>query len=699
MAIVRDDQLDEHLSNPAMAEAFAAAGMQLPEQPAEDIVVVEETNHVPSNTTTPITVETTGEPELVVTTTTRAKSEPVVSNRTVVTPEPKTTTPIKNTRNKETKMAAPKAYESYSLFAQTPVQRTLSLSSGAVDASELRKKFAEIISSDPTVNIGLYGEPEFIVLDAAAVGITFNALIALQSGAEGDKPTYFTMLMEPNDGLPTRPVKYDNHSVNIQTVMAEAYTNEMAARIAKYIANVKAETIENVVEAGWCVIPRGFDIRSDNALENVRPVLYYALNATNCAIDEESEYPRRLELTGADGMRKQLTLVANYNGEIVKTATGLPVRSDVTLTTQLQVRDNNNDVVVVSGNMKINQLSGFVDLFYAPTGSVPNRQTTTSQYTTNTTVDQYWSPRFVITRNQPLTNQIGIGEILLGLANASFLGQDFNWCNAFFPGRAGVGLRDIGALGYEHKFGDRLGMVDTTDPKFNLFEFLDQCVDPKLYFAWDIPDAGDMSWVENVFTQAANGDEEANNRILDAGDVLTGNRFRPALARYGLNSLFTGEVTRIQLGTVPGEDGKDADMRVVDHLALLNLTGKNGPHVAQKWSDNAVMFARDEVHAMYNRQEVIEEIYPNARFTDYASRLSMEGNAIMALAEAIREAGVTFVTNNVAEPAGNRRYSQEYIASSVGPNARSGLFVGGYGGRDNGRSLDRVRTTSIFTRR
>lgn len=698
MAIVKDDQLDEHLHNSAMAEAFAAAGLK-PEEPVEvdAPVILEDEVLVPSETTTTLTNRTEALKEPVVSNATSAPVEPTVVTR--VSPKP-TTPPTKNTRNKETTMANQKGntYQTYSLFSQSPVQRTLNLSSGAVDANELRKKFVEIIETDSTVNVGLYGEPKFFVLDAVSVGITFNALVVLQAGAAGDKPTYFTMLMEPNEPLPSRPVKYNNHSVNLQSVMSEAYTNDIAQRIARYMASVTSSNVDNVVEAGWSVIPRGFDIRSDKAAENVRPALFYALNATNTAIDEDSEYPRRLELTAEKGIRKQLNLSSNFNGEEVETGTGLPVRSDVTLTTTLQVRDEKDELVVVGGNAGISRLSGFVDLFYAPDGSIPNQPTQPNEYMSNRMSDAWWAPRFVITRNQPLTNQIGIGEILLGLSTASFMGQDYNWTRDFLPGRAGTGLRDIGALGYERAFGDRLGKIDTTDPKFDLYDFLSTCVVNQLYFAWDIPEAGDMSWVENIFVQAANGDVNANEYILDAADVLTGNRYRPALAALGLDSMFTGEVIRVHLGTVPGEDGKDVDMRIVDHLSILNLTGKNGPHVAQKWTDNAVMFGRDEVGALYNRQEVIEEIYPNARFTDYAARIGLDGPAIMALADCIAAAGVTCVSNISSDPIGSRRYDQSYTSRAVGPNARSGMFVGGYRGGNGGQTLDRVRTTSVYDR-
>lgn len=578
-------------------------------------------------------------------------------------------------------MTKPRGVRTYGLGSS--LVRTMGLPSKAVDVNTLRKVAEEIVATDVNINDQAYGTPEFLTIDTTTSGLPCNVLVVYQSGVETSDieidTAYYTLIIEPADSnaIPDREINDRGNTYHIKSVAADIYSDEVAEYVAKTVADALGLSNNQVIEAGFQAIPCRMAKQKEDELEdNVRQVLFFALAAINTQIDEQTE-PMRLSLVPEDGRRYQMNVSANFGGEALLTAVGDPVRSDVVITTSMQIKSRvSRDFRMSGANQTMTVLSGFLDLFYASPSMIPHneRNDEWNAYDNGAVTDDImYCPRFVITRCLPATNNIGFGEFLVALASVTLLGNDLNWVQSITPSRTSNPLFDIGALGLEHVF-KAVGsnaMIDTSSPSFRIEDFLSESVINCLYYSHDIAEAGELTWLESLLLEAAEGNREAENQIIEIGDDLTDGRFGEYL---GDQSLFTGDVVRVHLGTHDTDHGK-SDIRDINHVSLLNLTGRNGPDVANNYSNALVNYESDEARSLTERQRIIEDVTTNPSFDGYAKRITYNANALIALANAISDTGVDMVYNSTNDTGRrNDRVDASYAGRGQAAGQRTNLI-------------------------
>lgn len=560
------------------------------------------------------------------------------------------------------------------------LSRTLGLTSGAVDVNEFKKIAERILANDPTSSTSTYGKPLFVALEAAALGLPCNALAIVMHGMNGNVnvPLVYTLLMEPAEPLVKRQYNVGNYTLDLKTVTGDIYTDETAKVVLSHVEKVTNSAVQ-CVDTGFNVVPNFLDLKDPDNEARVRAILFFAFGALNTAYDVRYGSQKFLSLKKSG--QQQLMAQANWSGKQLYTAAGLPIRSDVILSTSKRPRLNSNQPHQQSiASRPVTALSAYVDLLYAPP-RVENNQNQFMSYGIPQTAKVMWFPRLVITRAMPMGKVINIGEMLLTLATATVLGSNHNWINAFMPKRGVESIHDIGGLGWEHEFtpGTR-AKIDTQDNSFSLPEFLNHTVVDNLIYSMDIEECGDMSWLEGALVSIARGGDDAAaavEYITKAADALTGGEFSKLFPAG--EPIVANEVIRIHNGYYVDGDQK-VDIRNIDHLAVLNMTGKNGSGLAQKWSNALVESSANPVMSQADRENILAELAPNAVITGFSSRITFNAKFLFALANAIHKAGTSVqFMDTERQVSGDPRMSVQYATLGQGNAYTTSMVQQGYG--------------------
>jgi len=255
-------------------------------------------------------------------------------------------------------------------------------------------------------------------------------------------------------------------------------------------------------------------------------------------------------------------------------------------------------------------VNGFVELLPAPTN--PNAQFQLQQMQMMGQLNpqamlqfsRRFCPQFVISNTSTgISNSEGPEFQLLAIYAASLIGENYNWHNAFSPRLVdGVDIGDIGAINYEMKMGmdpsdpaARPAKLDTKSSSFtqaSLQQLLMAACHDNFGIALDIEENGLRSWINTMFLlaggatgtsalQLSEGGKAAHAAIIAAANNLTGNTFSTFFDASQLITVRDG--TRIQGGYYTDAKGVKQDVRNIDMLAVLNLTGGQDPHIVEEW--------------------------------------------------------------------------------------------------------------------
>lgn len=597
--------------------------------------------------------------------------------------------------SKEQKMEQANAYygldDSYS-----GLNRTLGLTSGAVDVNEFKKIAEGILENDPAASKSSYGKPSFITLEAAALGLPCNALAIVMNARNGAQnvPLVYTLLMEPSEPLAPREYNVGNYTVELKAVTGDIYGDDFARAVMNHVKKV-TNSDADPIDTGANVVPNGLSLKDDENATHVRSILFFAFGALNTVSDVMFGTQKFLSLKVSG--QQQLLANINWSGKQLETAAGNPIRADIVLTTTKRARfDRNQTAAHAAATRPVTALAAYMDLFYAPPRIEENpnqQQYGYSSYGIPADAKVMWYPRMVITRCLPLGKVINVGELLLTLATATVIGTKHTWINGFRPVRGQVGIHDIGGLGWEHEFvKGQLAPIDSQDPKFSLPGLLSQTVVDNLFYSMDIDEVGDLTWLESSLLAIARGGEEAaaaNDYIIAAANALTDNKFSEC---YDVTQpILVNEVVRVHTGYYMEGDQK-VDLRNIDHLAVLNMTGKNGFGLAQKWSNALVDYPNNNALSQQERQNILGELAPNAVINGYASRVTFNSAFLFGLASAISKAGTTLVVNDDGRQATQEaRVTASYASFGQGNVYTTSLVSQGYGNGQN-RSPRAVQT-------
>lgn len=461
----------------------------------------------------------------------------------------------------------------------------------------------------------------------------------------------YTMLVEATAPVFTpRTVNIAGRNVETDVVAGDVFTNEMFARIAENVRLTYGGESE-VIDAGQMVIPREMNIEDE---ENIRRSTYNAFVACSTVLDYATEGDKQAIFTIGDINPNTETMIVrlDYSPGNVETATGEPVRSDVSITLDASVKEEST--TEFEQTLSLTQVNGFVDLVYT---QPPQVQLMMGQLPPT----QRYVPRFVMTRVDSQIDAVTMELQLMAIAQTAILARNTAWAGVFRPKHnvTGIDPKDIGAIGYEvNVTGDPtapMEMIDTKESAFgenDLYQLISMYVHNTLIYSMDVEEVGELSWINQSFLAAANNDVEQYRYILKAADDLTLGHFSKIFPAG--EAICTDDNNRIHLGYYIDKDGQTRDLRDLDYLAMLNISGKDDPSMVERWEETFVRTDIPMAIRLEERSKILKNVLThNIQIKGFAHRITFNHVFLESLASACYQAGLIVRPSNVIQDFAN----------------------------------------------
>ena len=508
-----------------------------------------------------------------------------------------------------------------------------------------------------------------------------------------DKVAVYTLLVEDSGPrLSPQTINLGGKNVEIDTVAGDVFNGYLWGIIVDHINGVFGKDME-VMDGGAMVLPSELDPEDD---EHIRRVLFNATSAVVTVMESELNVDPQgiFSVSWINNPGDSLVARLDYNPSQPESATGEPIRSDLRVTLQGSV----SSAQPVTGFEQVRDIStvdGFVDLVYTPPQS--------RQQPGQPAPTQHYHPRFVITRADSQVDAVTMELQLLALSTTTLLSRNLAWAGVFRPrhGVKGVDTRDIGAIGFEVPFaGDKPKRIDTKANDFDinkLYQLVSMAVNDSLMYSMDVEEVGELSWIHQAFIAAANGNQDANQLILDSANNLTEGWFAQIFQGGGVA---VDDQVRVHTGYYIDEDGRQRDLREIDYLAMLNMVGESSPELVAKWGETFDNVNIPLEVRLEERANILKGILGQSMHVKgYARRITFNPAFLMALNEASAKAGLVVRPHNLIQEfmgtgmRGNMSAAQFGLSSSqvgnlfsYGPQQPWGNYPqGGYGGPFQGR--------------
>lgn len=504
---------------------------------------------------------------------------------------------------------------------------------------------------------------------------------------------YHTMLLESSAGAfrPRLEAVGQGRTVEVPVLTGDAYDAIMIREVHKKVASAFPNTPLFSNDAR--VVSKDFNMQDDGLIKRLRGEVVMA-----AAVALVVNHPNFKDFTLAhmDGVDNSLSLNTSFHNPQTVDSIGHPVRADIRLDFRTG-NPNTNPQSNQSQNLEkvrdLTHVGGFIDFIH---------QARAPQNPYAPAVQQQWQPgqpspfiqflaRFVITRLRA-AGAPTLTQQLLSLVTVYTLRQPMAWYPAFKPQFGGMGgrdkeidLRDVGALNIEANLmnnpngGER--MITKTDgfTERDLGQFLSTIVDPRLIVSMDVEDCGSDTYFNAPFAFAASGNQEAYNMIYDAADYLTGGHFSRIFAR-GKEICFN-ENNRIHMGYYTGGNGEHRDIRDLDYLALLNLTGERDRKISRVWTETQIQTQYALAGRLDSRLNIIRELIPSFELTGWATRVTFDTEFLEALTQAV---GANNVSIREVSPftgaAGFEQMQYQFANQALGGYQQTNTFTRGYAG-------------------
>lgn len=486
------------------------------------------------------------------------------------------------------------------------------------------------------------------------------------------------------------PVTIQVNGQNVEELRVDSDVYDAVFQQAIHDEVIKAVGHNNVTPTLGEVIPRGFNLEDDDAVQKV---------ARNASMAGAVELQKKMGVGSLNLARVKddatLTLRSTFGQPNELDRVGLPVRSDiiVSLTAEPIAKQGQNKSVVQTRSSQVSRLNCFVDLVWAPTMAPQNpffaqqQQPAFGQVAAAAQPYQKYVPRIVVTSmstQNPPTPEVQLLSALLSM-NVS---ENGNWVHAFEPrnyksGSKELNLRDIGVMAIEANFeNDPSGLGKPVDTSLETFQpmlasYLAAIIRPEPIISIDVNECGPDSWFNGLFAMAAEEQQGALDELFNAANTLTNGRFAAnwAAAQYN-GPVLVHEDNRIHMGYYLDGEGQRRDIREIDYLAVLNRFGGTEHEVVKMWSDSFLSGTAPLAKRLEDRKRIIDKMTNNtAVYTGFARRVSFAHKLLEIMGKSAKEAGLDFRTvYSQAALKSSERASGNFDNLLFSGNASSGLF-------------------------
>ena len=557
---------------------------------------------------------------------------------------------------------------------------------GRNPASEILTKL-EAAFKEKFTDLGEGAKLHLMAIDEANTPeISFSVLVVGISIAnlQNSPLAYHVLILEGSiPQIPTLNESIRGQQVEIIRVIGDGnnarLNNAVRAELVRRFGN------RTLLNADSCVVPRGFNVTDQDAFYRL------AVNAITACWTELKTRAEGFSDLDLSKVSKDSSLVVSTKFDAPQTtdALGNPVRSDIEIVfsavTQNRGAVGNQDLhAALEENAVLSKATGYIDLVW---DEMPGANNAFNMYQPQAQqqMTQKYMGRLVLT-SLATEGLMTIPAQLMALVAALSLRQGNAWFNAFRP-RTFVGgtidLRDIGAIGYEVGANDASGRVydrfntksDTFRPE-QLGQMLAAFFKPGLIISIDVPECGDSTWNLAPFAACAAGKPAAYEAIYAAANKLTGGIFAKYFKKG--DPICIDEGNRIHMGYYVDNTGVKRDLRDIDHLAVLNLTGASDREAARAWSDT---FQRTEYELplrLHHRFRTITALRVDPVVTGYFRRPTFAAGFLEALLASVFECGLAIRQANSQEMVEHERASYGFTGTLLAAG-NSNVFSAGFG--------------------
>lgn len=513
------------------------------------------------------------------------------------------------------------------------------------------------------------------------------AIVTARYKVKGNPGVAFHTLILEGTGDKIAP-RYENvggQQIEILRVASDAADAVLYAKVSETVTRHNPGA--TIFGCDSCVVPRNFNLDDQSAVHKL------ALNAgLACTTELETRFDDFQDVNLAFATQdSNLQINLQFANTQKADAVGNPVRGDVVASFTSQQNTQNGNQSVNSGDKTatISQISGFIDIVYAPVNqAVMNNPWAQHQQNQQPQSKQLYVARMVVTDIESNYACTPAAQ-LLALTTALAAREDHNWLQAFRPTQTvgEVDLRDIGALGIEANFDNNpngIGSrIDTKSDSFrteDLGMLVGALFQQGLIISMDIPESGPQSWYQSQLVQAIYGDVKPMQNIINTANQLTNGAF----SRYFTagSPIFVDTGNRVHLGHYYDKHGVKRDIRDIDYLAVANLVGEKDPAAIRDWSDTFTQIQYPLNQRLQARKRIIMSLTgQTAEFTGFAQRVTFSTRFLEALAMGVRDAGlnVRVVTPMNSAMFNNQRGVANYVGSALmGNNPGSSFMTSGY---------------------
>lgn len=552
--------------------------------------------------------------------------------------------------------AAPQINAGYTAYSASSILNETSRTFGRSSAGEAVVRFFDTVREIVKNKLGDSEDVKkrfrISILDNK---VRQTALSAIVISARGPKTVYHHRLLVQSSGI-LNNFTLNSGPQNIEIVLTPGDVDDNTF-IARAVDQVSADwgiTQNGSVtfhDAGAQVLPEELD---PSDVDRVHAVVFNAFAALETLLaDEVGEKPFSVKTHTVAS--DQFNARVDYHPFPAVTANGLPSRSDVAVL--LAAKSGGAHDYIHATTKELARVDGFVDIIY-----MTQQQPVFGQVMVN----PRYAARFVITNATPLTTAVTLERELFSLLPALMLNRNYGWAPTFRP-RAGTGkeinLRDIGAIGLEMP--ELLGVDKPTriptqvsafgDKEF--YELIRSAFLPTMVVSLDVEECGELSWLNLVFIAAAQGNVDAQQRIVNAIDNLTNGAYR----NHSRGLLVQPGTSRIHLGYYIDDLGNRRDLRDMDYLYMLNFfSAQNAIQSLLDWQATYEDTTVPEQIRLQRRLAIMTAVNPSVKVTGYAQRVNFVGTELQAIENAVAEAGISIQDNNIT--AGNIGYRQRGLS-------------------------------------
>ena len=474
-------------------------------------------------------------------------------------------------------------------------------------------------------------------------------------------------------------LNYGAQAVEVFVSVADAYTSAYVGKVTAALQRHFGDTA-SVANGGWSVVYRDTPV----TLDEFRPFIVEAMIAIEHSINSTQRNRAIFNLgmlTGQNPVRlRNHILLDQYK----LSPSGLPIRSDIKSELVLSQSSGNKTVVEEVSELRICEVSAYVDLIYVPPNQGFFGGMAQPMMMGQAPVPHY-IPRINITNFAMDLPSSSLEFMLLGIASIASLAKNRSygivWRDNF--GGATNTKRNLGAVGL-HVQGltadNTPGILDVSSDVRMLYQLMQTVMAENPVFTLELTQGGQSNWATTVIARIATGDVRSQEQLIQACDNLTQGKFTPIYTQLcqqsggALQQIVTSSDEPSLVGTYKYE-GETRDIRELDLLAVMNMIGQNDPGLVESFL--ATFSSPEPAQVRLDRRSrILKSIAKDVQIRAYSRKYDFGGLFLQALTAAISANQVAISNDNFMQNQDNV-YTQtisQWQQNMVNPAAISGLF-------------------------